>query len=81
MSTKLIAAGDNVHEVTINGGPVRQRKKGVIEVTEREARVLTASGDFVAAGIHFEGVDGFECPQCKRLNVFKDSCGRCGWKA
>lgn len=81
MSVKLLPSSDAVHEVQVNRGPVRKRKNGAIEVTESEAKVLRASGDFGTVGTHFQGVDGHECPQCGRMNVFKDSCGRCGWKA
>jgi hypothetical protein len=77
---KLLASSDNVHEVQVNSGPVRKRDKGVIEVTNAEARVLKASGDFANAGINFQGATGHICPACGRENVFKDSCGGCGWK-
>lgn len=77
---KLLASSESIHEVQVNSGPVRTRVKGAIEVTNKEARVLTASGDFAVVGTNFQGTEGHVCPECGRTNVFKDSCGRCGWK-
>lgn len=57
------------------------QKDGTFHVDEATGRTLVRSGDFAQVGINFQKVTGHECPSCARLNVFKDSCGKCGWNA
>ena len=76
---KLLGS-DNVEQVTVNSGRVHERTRGVFNVEGSDAQLLKASGDFAVVGTTFQGAQGFECPQCTRINVFKDSCGGCGWR-
>ncbi|MGB9152134.1 MAG: hypothetical protein WCD70_03500 [Alphaproteobacteria bacterium] len=76
---KLLGS-DNVEEVQVNRGKAYKRDKGVFNVEGADGQLLKASGDFAVVGTTFRGTQGFQCPQCKRMNVFKDSCGGCGWK-
>lgn len=79
--TKLLGS-DNVEEVTINSGRVHRRDRGVFNVEGSDAALLKASGDFAVVGTNFQRtIQEFECPNCGRKNVIKDSCGRCNWKA
>jgi hypothetical protein len=66
----------------LNGGPQHLlQKDGTFHVDEATGKTLVRSGDFARVGTNFQGVRGHECPSCGRLNVFKDSCGGCGWSA
>jgi hypothetical protein len=67
--------------ISINEGKEHLlHKDGTFHVDERTGFVLTKSGDFAQVGITFRTMaQVFECPQCKRENIIKDSCGRCGW--
>jgi len=65
---------------TLNGGKEHLvHKDGTFHLDDATGRTLVKSGDFAQVGINFQKVAGHECPACKRLNVFKDSCGGCGW--
>ena len=66
--------------LTLNEGKEHLlQKDGTFHVDEQTGRTLVKSGDFAQVGINFQKVKGHECPSCGRLNVFKDSCGGCGW--
>jgi hypothetical protein len=68
--------------VTLDGGKEHLlHKDGTFHVDEATGRTLVKSGDFAMVGINFRSASqSFECPDCGRENVIKDSCG-CGWKA
>lgn len=67
--------------LTLDGGPQHLvDKDGTFHLDEMTGRRLVKSGDFAMVGINFQGTQGYECPSCKRLNVYRDSCGGCGWK-
>lgn len=78
VAVKLLAANDGVREVTVNEGRVIKPKKGVFNVNGIEATILKQSGDFTVAGTTFQTAKGYRCSDCKRVNVFKDKCGKCG---
>ena len=78
---KLLASDRGVEQVTVNEGRVLNRDKGVFEVHGADAAVLRSSGDFAVVGINFQKTTSYPCPVCKRENLIKDSCGRCGWSA
>ena len=76
--TKLLASSNAVEELTVNSGRVIPRDKGVFHATEHEAKILRQTGDFATVGTNFQGVKGYECLDCGRMNVFRDKCGKCG---
>ena len=57
------------------------QKDGTFHVDEATGKQMVKSGMFTQVGTNFQQVKGHECPKCGRLNVFKDSCGKCLWKA
>lgn len=78
---KLVASDNGVKEVQIAEGPIARRQKdGTFNVPDDVGKWLRTSGDFAVAGLNFQGVHGHFCPECGRENVFRDSCGRCGWQ-
>ena len=76
---KLLAPDPKLIELTVNDGPVIPRKNGVFEVDDATGRSIKRGGEFGVIGTTFRGFQGFECPSCRRENVVRDSCGRCGW--
>ena len=79
---KLVASDRGVKEIQIteNGPKARVQKDGTFHVPDDVGHWLRKSGDFATAGIHFQSIEGYDCPECGRRNVFKDSCGGCGWR-
>ena len=69
--------------LTLNEGKEHLlQKDGTFHVDEATGKTLVRSGDFAQVGINFQKTSQeFECPNCKRKNVIKDSCGGCGWSA
>ena len=78
-----LVAGEGVEQVRVGeGGPIVDRgKDGTFNVPDAVGKYLKKSGDFGVAGLNFQDVQGFPCPTCGRENVFKDSCGGCGWSS
>lgn len=66
--------------LTLDGGKEHLlQKDGTFHVDEATGQRLKKSGDFAQVGINFRGTaQSFNCPECGRENVIKDSCG-CGW--
>jgi hypothetical protein len=67
--------------VTIEAKEHLRHKDGTFHVDETTGKQMVKSGMFTQVGTGFQGTTGHECPKCGRLNVFRDSCGGCGWKA
>ena len=80
---RLVASDRAVKEIQIteDGPKFRTQKDGTIHVPDFAGKWLKKSGDFAQAGIHFQGLASHFCPACGRENVYRDSCGGCGWKA
>lgn len=66
--------------LTLNGGKEHLvNKDGTFHLDERTGKTLVKSGDFFQVGVSFRQAHGHLCPDCGRENVFRDSCGGCGW--
>jgi predicted RNA-binding Zn-ribbon protein involved in translation (DUF1610 family) len=66
--------------LTLNEGKEHLvNKDGTFHLDEATGKTLVKSGDFAQVGINFQKVSGHACPECGRMNIFRDSCGRCGW--
>ena len=65
--------------VTLEGREHLLHKDGSFHVDESTGKQMVKSGMFTQVGINFQKVKGHACPSCGRLNIFRDSCGGCGW--
>lgn len=77
---RVLSSDKFMDGLTLNGGKEHLlHKDGTFHVDEATGKTLTKSGDFAQVGINFRAAKGHACPSCGRLNVFRDSCGGCGW--
>jgi hypothetical protein len=79
---RVLSSDKHMVEMSVNeGAPRKIDKDGTFHVPEHLGKILAKSGDFAQVGVNFRSASqSFECPDCGRENVIKDSCG-CGWKA
>ena len=79
---KLLAPDPSCKILTVNDGPdIPRSKDGTFHVDDATGRSIKRGGEFGVIGTTFRGLQGFECPSCRRENVVRDSCGKCGWHA
>ena len=76
---KLLASDRQLKELTINDGPVIPRSKdATFSVDDATGKSMVKSSEWAQVGTNFRGVKGFVCLDCKRVNVLRDHCGKCG---
>ncbi len=78
---KHLSSSNDIREITVNEGPVIKRgKDATFDVPDSIGRGMKRGSEFAVVGTTLRTVaQRFECPNCKRDNVIKDSCGGCGW--
>ena len=77
---RVLASDRYLQGLTLNEGKEHLvNKDGTFHVDDATGKTLVKSGDYAQVGINFQKVRGHECPNCGRLNIYRDSCGGCGW--